>query len=165
MKKSELIEKLSVIPGDPEVGIGYWDLSLRLSDIQESTAGGLYEPFIHLIFSNDPLESVEDQIVDCPENDYDWSEEKVITDPNGNNIRCYVLKKSGVIIGYMRKSQSDELLSYERAQSRNTRFRYFKMSDDADKLSIARMILGGDVWSSEDDGTEKYAPLFYTHDC
>lgn len=165
MKKSELIEKLSAIAGDPEVGIGYWDMSLKLADVQESTSGGIYEPFVHLVFSNDPLESVSEvasETVSDPV--YSWDEEKVIDDPNGNHIRCYVIKKDGVVIGYMRKFQSGERMCYDRAQSRNTRFRYFKMTDDVELLDIAKRILCGDVWGSvtDDDSTERFAPLFYT---
>ena len=170
MKKSELIEKLSAIAGDPEVGIGYWDMSLKLADVQESTSGGIYEPFVHLIFSNDPLkssgetasETVSGISGDAPV--YSWDEEKVVNDPNGNRIRCYVIKKNGVVIGYMRKSQSGERMDYDRAQGRNTRFRYFKMTGDVELLGIARRILGGDVWgaASDDDSTENFAPLFYT---
>lgn len=166
MKVQELIEALGAFDGNLEVGVSYWDAAWKLKNISLNNDE---TPMVHMTFeaanfSNEPeMERVEAESA--------YGSLDVITkrDPNGNNIKCYPLTKNGETIGYVRKIDLDQILTQESAQLRNTKFQYWKTTDNPDLIAAVKTLLtDGCLWTTsgltDEDETEdeKPCPLFYT---
>lgn len=167
MKVRELIEALGAFDGELEVGISYWDAAWKLKNVSlnEDETPMVHMTFESANFSNEPEEEMSDDEAYM----YTVGDLTEKMDPNGNNIKCYPLLKNGEIIGYVRRLDLNQELSQESAQLRNTKFRYWKTTDNNDLIEAVKSLLDGEYFwttsglTNEDESSDsKPCPLFYT---
>ena len=192
MKVRDLKSLLAGVDENLEVGISYWDFILFLKD------AGVKNNMFHLEFGDTRPEALEYEPTsgsevpqattnsheseegDAPDPEVAPSSEEytigaltTVSDPNGNNIKCWPINNSAGLVGYLRKKDLLQERTPSEAASRNTAFRYWKLVSNreegllkairtfiADELSVS-----ASLWTTEgtlfgEAGTN-VAPLVY----
>ena len=178
-----------------EVGISYWDFTLFLK------GAGVKNDMFHLEFGDTRPEAAQTPGPEVSQattttniNSHDTEEAPVpeddepavpdsaeytigalttVSDPNGNEIKCWPISNSAGLVGYLRKKDLLQERTASEAASRNTAFRYWKLVSNheiallrtirkfiADELSVS-----ASLWTTEgtlfgEAGTS-VAPLVY----
>lgn len=199
MKVRDLKSLLAGVDENLEVGISYWDFTLLLkgagvkNDIfhlefgdtrpealeyaptpghEVSTATTTTNINSHETEDDAPVPEDEEQpIPDSAE--YTIGALTTVSDPNGNEIKCWPISNSAGLVGYLRKKDLLQERTPSEAASRNTAFRYWKLVSNheiallrtirnfiADELSVS-----ASLWTTEgtlfgEAGTN-VAPLVY----
>ena len=197
MKVRDLKSLLAGVDENLEVGISYWDFTLLLK------GAGVKNDMFHLEFGDTRPEALEygptpgsevpTATTNIDRHDVEESEEgdapdpeaapsseeytigalTTVSDPNGNNIKCWPINNSAGLVGYLRKKDLLQERTSSEAASRNTAFRYWKLVSNreegllkairkfiADELSVS-----ASLWTTEgtlfgEAGTN-VAPLVY----
>lgn len=194
MKVRDLKSLLTGVDENLEVGISYWDFTLFLKD------AGVKNDMFHLEFGDTrpeagptPGPEVPTATTNINRHDTEESEEgdapdpevapssveytigalTTVSDPNGNEIKCWPISNSAGLVGYLRKKDLLQERTSSEAASRNTAFRYWKLVSNreegllkairkfiADELSVS-----ASLWTTEgtlygEAGTN-IAPLVY----
>ena len=175
-----------------EVGISYWDFTLMLK------SAGIKNGIFHLEFGDtrnvgadapDSEDAPEAEGAPIPEGEalaptpgtangptleeYTIGSLTTVSDPNGNNIKCWPINNSAGIVGYLRKKDLVHDRNSEEAAARNTAFRYWKLVSNHE-IALLRTIrnfianefsMSARLWTTEgtlfgEDGTS-VAPLVY----
>ena len=195
MKVRDLKSLLAGVDENLEVGISYWDFTLFLK------GAGVKNDMFHLEFGDTRPEALEygptpgsevpqattdsheteddapvpeDEEQPVPDSaEYTIGALTTVSDPNGNNIKCWPINNSAGLVGYLRKKDLLQERTSSEAASRNTAFRYWKLVSNreegllkairkfiADELSVS-----ASLWTTEgtlfgEAGTN-VAPLVY----
>lgn len=192
MKVRDLKSLLAGVDENLEVGISYWDFTLLLK------SAGVKNDMFHLEFGDTRPEAGPTPGLEVPtattninshesEDDAPVPEEQpipdsaeytigaltTVSDPNGNEIKCWPISNSAGLVGYLRKKDLLQERTSSEAASRNTAFRYWKLVSNheiallrtirnfiADELSMSARL-----WTTEgtlygEAGTS-VAPLVY----
>lgn len=194
MKVRDLKSLLTGVDENLEVGISYWDFTLFLKGAE------VKNDMFHLEFGDTRLEALEYAPIPVPEvptattttnisrhdteepegdapvpdsTEYTIGALTTISDPNGNEIKCWPISNSAGLVGYLRKKDLLQERTSSEAASRNTAFRYWKLVSNreegllkairdfiADELSMSARL-----WTTEgtlfgEAGTN-VAPLVY----
>lgn len=197
MKVRDLKSLLTGVDENLEVGISYWDFTLLLK------GAGVKNDMFHLEFGDTRPEALEygptpgpevttattttnihntEDDAPVPEDDepavpdsaeYTIGALTTVSDPNGNEIKCWPISNSAGLVGYLRKKDLLQERTSSEAASRNTTFRYWKLVSNreegllkairkfiADELSVSARL-----WTTEgtlygESGTS-VAPLVY----
>ena len=195
MKVRDLKSLLAGVDENLEVGISYWDFTLFLK------GAGVKNDMFHLEFGDTRPEALEygptpgsevpqattdsheteddapvpeDEEQPVPDSaEYTIGALTTVSDPNGNNIKCWPINNSAGLVGYLRKKDLLQERTPSEAASRNTAFRYWKLVSNreegllkairkfiADELSVS-----ASLWTTEgtlfgEAGTN-VAPLVY----
>ena len=199
MKVRDLKSLLTGVDENLEVGISYWDFTLLLKGAgvkndmfhlefgdtrsealehaptpgsEVSTATTTTNINSHETEDDAPVPEDEGQpIPDSAE--YTIGALTTVSDPNGNEIKCWPISNSAGLVGYLRKKDLLQERTSSEAASRNTAFRYWKLVSNheiallrtirnfiADELSMSARL-----WTTEgtlfgEAGTN-VAPLVY----
>lgn len=175
-----------------EVGISYWDFTLMLK------SAGIKNGIFHLEFGDtrnvgadapDSEDAPEAEGAPIPEGEalaptpgtangptleeYTIGSLTTVSDPNGNNIKCWPINNSAGIVGYLRKKDLVQDRNSEEAAARNIAFRYWKLVSNREEgmlKAIRKFItdnfsMSARLWTSEgslygEAGTN-VAPLVY----
>lgn len=187
MKVRDLKSLLAGVDENLEVGISYWDFTLFLK------GAGVKNDMFHLEFGDTRQEAGPTPESEVPDINSHESEEgdapdpettpssveytigalTTVSDPNGNEIKCWPISNSAGLVGYLRKKDLLQERTSSEAASRNTAFRYWKLVSNreegllkairkfiADELSVS-----ASLWTTEgtlygEAGTN-VAPLVY----
>ena len=195
MKVRDLKSLLAGVDENLEVGISYWDFTLFLK------GAGVKNDMFHLEFGDTRPEALEygptpgaevsiatttttinshESEDDAPDAapapssvEYTIGTLTTVSDPNGNEIKCWPINNSAGLVGYLRKKDLLQERTSSEAASRNTVFRYWKLVSNreegllkairkfiADELSVSARL-----WTTEgtlygEAGTS-VAPLVY----
>lgn len=194
MKVRDLKSLLTGVDENLEVGISYWDFTLFLK------GAGVKNNMFHLEFGDTRPETLEygqtpgsevsqattttnshdTEDGDAPDaapvpdsTEYTIGALTTVSDPNGNEIKCWPINNSAGLVGYLRKKDLLQERTSSEAASRNTAFRYWKLVSNreegllkairkfiADELSVSTSL-----WTTEgtlfgEAGTN-IAPLVY----
>lgn len=183
MKVRDLKSLLAGVDENLEVGISYWDFTLFLK------GAGVKNNMFHLEFGDTRPEATpgpevsttninshetEDEEQPIPDSaEYTIGALTTVSDPNGNEIKCWPISNSAGLVGYLRKKDLLQERTSSEAASRNTAFRYWKLVSNheiallrtirnfiADELSMSARL-----WTTEgtlfgEAGTN-VAPLVY----
>ena len=196
MKVRDLKSLLAGVDENLEVGISYWDFTLFLK------SAGVKNDMFHLEFGDTRPEAAptpgpevstattttninsheteddapvpEDEEQPIPDSaEYTIGALTTVSDPNGNEIKCWPISNSAGLVGYLRKKDLLQERTSSEAASRNTAFRYWKLVSNheiallrtirnfiADELSMSARL-----WTTEgtlfgEAGTN-VAPLVY----
>lgn len=195
MKVRDLKSLLTGVDENLEVGISYWDFTLLLK------GAGVKNDMFHLEFGDTRPEALEygptpgSEVSQATTNSHDTEDDApvpeddepavpdsaeytigaltTVSDPNGNEIRCWPISNSAGLVGYLRKKDLLQERTSSEAASRNTAFRYWKLVSNheiallrtirkfiADELSVS-----ASLWTTEgtlfgEAGTN-IAPLVY----
>ena len=198
MKVRDLKSLLTGVDENLEVGISYWDFTLFLkgagvkndmfhlefgdtrSDALEY--GPTSGPEVPTVSTTANINSHNTEEAPVPEGDepavpdsaeYTIGALTTVSDPNGNEIKCWPISNSAGLVGYLRKKDLLQERTSSEAASRNTAFRYWKLVSNheiallrtirnfiADELSMSARL-----WTTEgtlygEAGTN-VAPLVY----
>lgn len=194
MKVRDLKSLLAGVDENLEVGISYWDFTLFLK------GAGVKNDMFHLEFGDTRPETLEYEPTsgsevpqattttnsheseegDAPDPEVAPSSEEytigaltTVSDPNGNNIKCWPINNSAGLVGYLRKKDLLQERTSSEAASRNTAFRYWKLvsNREEDLLKAIRKFIADELsvsaslWTTEgtlfgEAGTN-VAPLVY----
>lgn len=195
MKVRDLKSLLAGVDENLEVGISYWDFTLFLK------GAGVKNDMFHLEFGDTRPEALEygstpesevpqattttsshDTEAPVPDSDDapdpDYAEYTIgtlttVSDPNGNEIKCWPISNSAGLVGYLRKKDLLQERTSSEAASRNTAFRYWKLVSNREEglLKAIRKFIADDLsmsvslWTTEgtlfgEAGTN-VAPLVY----
>ena len=146
MKVRDLMGLMEGVDENLEVGISYWDFTLMLK------SAGIKNGIFHLEFGDtrnvgadapDSEDAPEAEEAPIPEGEalaqtpgtangptleeYTIGSLTTVSDPNGNNIKCWPINNSAGIVGYLRKKDLVQDRNSEEAAARNTAFRYWKL--------------------------------------
>lgn len=199
MKVRDLKSLLASVDENLEVGISYWDFTLFLkgagvkndmfhlefgdtrpealeygptSGPEVSTATTTTNIDRHETEDDAPVPEDEEQpIPDSAE--YTIGTLTTVSDPNGNEIKCWPISNSAGLVGYLRKKDLLQERTASEAASRNTAFRYWKLVSNheiallkairkfiADELSVS-----ASLWTTEGtlfgEAETNVAPLVY----
>ena len=196
MKVRDLKSLLAGVDENLEVGISYWDFTLFLK------GAGVKNDMFHLEFGDtrpeaeptpgpevstattttninsheteDDAPVPEDEEQPIPDSaEYTIGALTTVSDPNGNESKCWPISNSAGLVGYLRKKDLLQERTSSEASSRNTAFRYWKLVSNheiallrtirnfiADELSMSARL-----WTTEgtlfgEAGTN-VAPLVY----
>ena len=191
MKVRDLKSLLAGVDENLEVGISYWDFTLFLK------GAGVKNDMFHLEFGDTRPEALEygstpgSEVPQATTNSHETEDDApvaapvpdsaeytigaltTVSDPNGNNIKCWPINNSAGLVGYLRKKDLLQERTPSEAASRNTAFRYWKLVSNreegllkairkfiADELSVS-----ASLWTTEgtlfgEAGTN-VAPLVY----
>lgn len=187
MKVRDLKNLLTGVDENLEVGISYWDFTLFLKGAE------VKNDMFHLEFGDTrseaaptpgpevPQATTDRHDTEEPEDDapvpdsaeYTIGALTTVSDPNGNEIKCWPISNSAGLVGYLRKKDLLQERTSSEAASRNTAFRYWKLVSNreegllktirdfiADELSMSARL-----WTTEgtlfgEAGTN-VAPLVY----
>lgn len=191
MKVRDLKSLLAGVDENLEVGISYWDFTLFLK------GAGVKNDMFHLEFGDTRPETLEygptpgSEVPQATTNSHETEDDApvatpvpdsaeytigaltTVSDPNGNNIKCWPINNSAGLVGYLRKKDLLQERTSSEAASRNTAFRYWKLVSNreegllkairkfiADELSVS-----ASLWTTEgtlfgEAGTN-VAPLVY----
>lgn len=185
MKVRDLKSLLAGVDENLEVGISYWDFTLFLkgagvkNDMFHLEFGDTRPEAGHEISTNsheteDDAPVPEDEEQPIPDSaEYTIGALTTVSDPNGNEIKCWPISNSAGLVGYLRKKDLLQERTSSEAASRNTAFRYWKLLSNheiallrtirnfiADELSMSARL-----WTTEgtlygEAGTS-VAPLVY----
>lgn len=199
MKVRDLKSLLAGVDENLEVGISYWDFTLFLKGAgvkndmfhlefgdtrpealeyaptpgsEVSTATTTTNINRHETEDDAPVPEDEEQpIPDSAE--YTIGALTTVSDPNGNEIKCWPISNSAGLVGYLRKKDLLQERTASEAASRNTAFRYWKLVSNheiallrtirkfiADELSV-----NASLWTTEGtlfgEAETNVAPLVY----
>lgn len=190
MKVRDLMGLMEGVDENLEVGISYWDFTLMLK------SAGIKNGIFHLEFGDTrnvgadaPEDAPEAEGAPIPEGEalaptpgttngptleeYTIGSLTTVSDPNGNNIKCWPINNSAGIVGYLRKKDLVQDRNSEEAAARNTAFRYWKLVSNREEgmlKAIRKFItdnfsMSARLWTSEgtlygEVGTS-VAPLVY----
>ena len=189
MKVRDLMCLMEGVDENLEVGISYWDFTLMLK------SAGIKNGIFHLEFGDtrnvapDSEDAPEAEEAPIPEGEalaptsgtangptleeYTIGSLTTVSDPNGNNIKCWPINNSAGIVGYLRKKDLVQDRNSEEAAARNTAFRYWKLVSNREEgmlKAIRKFItdnfsMSARLWTSEgslygEAGTN-VAPLVY----
>lgn len=194
MKVRDLKSLLTGVDENLEVGISYWDFTLFLK------GAGVKNDMFHLEFGDTrpeagttPGPEVPTATTNINRHDAEESEEgdapdpeaahssveytigtlTTVSDPNGNEIKCWPISNSAGLVGYLRKKDLLQERTASEAASRNTAFRYWKLvsNREEDLLKAIRKFIADELsmsaslWTTEgtlygEAGTS-VAPLVY----
>lgn len=146
MKVRDLMGLMEGVDENLEVGISYWDFTLMLK------SAGIKNGIFHLEFGDtrnvgadapDSEDAPEAEEAPIPEGEalaptpgttngptleeYTIGSLTTVSDPNGNNIKCWPINNSAGLVGYLRKKDLVQDRNSEEAAARNTAFRYWKL--------------------------------------
>ena len=199
MKVGDLKSLLAGVDENLEVGISYWDFTLFLKgagvknnmfhlEFGDTRPESLeYAPTpgsevsaattttnINSHETEDDAPVPEDEEQPIPDSaEYTIGALTTVSDPNGNEIKCWPISNSAGLVGYLRKKDLLQERTSSEAASRNTAFRYWKLVSNheiallrtirnfiADELSMSARL-----WTTEgtlfgEAGTS-VAPLVY----
>lgn len=193
MKVRDLKSLLAGVDENLEVGISYWDFTLFLK------GAGVKNDMFHLEFGDTRPEALEygstpgsevpqattttsSHDTDAPDSDdapvpdsaeYTIGALTTVSDPNGNEIKCWPINNSAGLVGYLRKKDLLQERTSSEAASRNTAFRYWKLVSNREEglLKAIREFIANELsmnarlWTTEgtlfgETGTN-VAPLVY----
>lgn len=196
MKVGDLKSLLAGVDENLEVGISYWDFTLFLK------SAGVKNDMFHLEFGDTRPEALEygptpgpevptattttninsheSEEGDAPDPEvapssaeYSIGTLTTVSDPNGNEIRCWPISNSVGLVGYLRKKDLMQERTSSEAASRNTAFRYWKLVSNREEgllKAIRKFIadefgMSASLWTTEgtlygEAGTN-VAPLVY----
>lgn len=195
MKVRDLKSLLAGVDENLEVGISYWDFTLFLK------GAGVKNDMFHLEFGDTRPDALEYAPTPGPEvstattttNRHDAEESEVapdpevapssveytigalttVSDPNGNEIKCWPINNSAGLVGYLRKKDLLQERTSSEAASRNTAFRYWKLVSNREegllkairKFIADELSMSARLWTTEgtlygEAGTN-VAPLVY----
>lgn len=199
MKVRDLKSLLAGVDENLEVGISYWDFTLFLkgagvkNDMFHLEFGDTRPEALEYgptpgpevpqattttnIDRHDAEESEEDDAPDVapvPDStEYSIGTLTIVSDPNGNEIKCWPISNSAGLVGYLRKKDLLQERTSSEAASRNTVFRYWKLvsNREEDLLKAIRKFIANELgmsarlWTTEgtlfgEAGTN-IAPLVY----
>lgn len=196
MKVRDLKSLMVGVDENLEVGVSYWDFTLFLK------GAGVKNGMFHLEFGDTRSEDLEygptsgpevpqttsttsinshnteealvpegDAVPDSAE--YTIGSLTIVSDSNGNEIKCWPISNSAGLVGYLRKKDLTQERTASEAASRNTAFRYWKLVSNHE-IALLRTIrnfianefsMSTRLWTTEgtlfgEDGTS-VAPLVY----
>lgn len=196
MKVRDLKSLLAGVDENLEVGISYWDFTLLLK------GAGVKNDMFHLEFGDTRPEAPEygptpgsevstattttninsheseegDAPVAAPVPDsteYSIGTLTTVSDPNGNEIKCWPISNSAGLVAYLRKKDLLQERTSSEAASRNTAFRYWKLVSNREegllkairKFIADELSMSARLWTTEgtlygEAGTS-VAPLVY----
>lgn len=185
MKVRDLKSLLTGVGENLEVGISYWDFTLFLK------GAGVKNNMFHLEFGDIRPEATPESEVPTdshdteergdapdPEATHDSAEYTIgalttVSDPNGNEIKCWSISNSAGLVGYLRKKDLLQERTSSEAASRNTAFRYWKLVSNREegllkairKFIADELSMSASLWTTEgtlygEAGTN-VAPLVY----
>lgn len=193
MKVRDLKSLLAGVDENLEVGISYWDFTLFLK------GAGVKNDMFHLEFGDTRPEAPEygptsgseisqattttnshDTEDDAPDaapvpdsTEYSIGTLTTVSDPNGNEIKCWPISNSAGLVGYLRKKDLLQERTSNEAASRNTAFRYWKLVSNHEegllkaikKFIADELSMSTSLWTTEgtlygEAGTS-VAPLVY----
>lgn len=190
MKVRDLMGLMEGVDENLEVGISYWDFTLMLK------SAGIKNGIFHLEFGDTrnvgadaPEDAPEAEGAPIPEGEalaptpgttngptleeYTIGSLTTVSDPNGNNIKCWPINNSAGLVGYLRKKDLVQDRNSEEAAARNTAFRYWKLVSNREggmlkaiwKFIADNFSMSARLWTSEgtlygEVGTS-VAPLVY----
>lgn len=195
MKVRDLKSLLAGVDENLEVGISYWDFTLFLK------GAGVKNDMFHLEFGDTRPEALEygptpesevsqatttttinshesedDAPIAAPVPDsteYTIGTLTTVSDPNGNEIKCWPINNSAGLVGYLRKKDLLQERTSSEAASRNTAFRYWKLVSNREegllkairKFIADELSMSARLWTTEgtlygEAGTS-VAPLVY----
>lgn len=194
MKVRDLKSLLAGVDENLEVGISYWDFTLFLK------GAGVKNDMFHLEFGDtrpeagptpgsevpqaittansheteDDAPVPEDEEQPIPDSaEYTIGALTTVSDPNGNEIKCWPISNSAGLVGYLRKKDLLQERTSSEAASRNTAFRYWKLvsNREEDLLKAIKRFIANELsvsarlWTTEgtlfgEAGTN-IAPLVY----
>ena len=191
MNVRDLKSLLAGVDENLEVGISYWDFTLLLK------GAGVKNDMFHLEFGDTRPEALEygptpgsevpqattdsheteDDAPDAapvPDSaEYTIGTLTTVSDPNGNEIKCWPISNSAGLVGYLRKKDLLQERTPSEAASRNTAFRYWKLVSNREEglLKAIRKFIANELsmsarlWTTEgtlfgEAGTN-VAPLVY----
>ena len=195
MKVRDLKSLLAGVDENLEVGISYWDFTLFLK------GAGVKNDMFHLEFGDTRPEALEygptpgsevpqattdsheteddapvpeDEEQPVPDSaEYTIGALTTVSDPNGNNIKCWPINNSAGLVGYLRKKDLLQERTSSEAASRNTAFRYWKLVSNSEegllkairKFIADELSVSASLWTTEgtlfgEAGTN-VAPLVY----
>lgn len=192
MKVRDLMGLMEGVDENLEVGISYWDFTLMLK------SAGIKNGIFHLEFGDtrnvgadapDSEDAPEAEEAPIPEGEalaptpgtingptleeYTIGSLTTVSDPNGNNIKCWPINNSAGLVGYLRKKDLVQDRNSEEAAARNTAFRYWKLVSNREgdmlkaiwKFIADNFSMSARLWTSEgtlygEVGTS-VAPLVY----
>lgn len=199
MKVRDLKSLLAGVDENLEVGISYWDFTLflkgagvkndmfhlefgdtRSEALEYGPTPGPEVPQATTTTNIDRHDAEESEEGDAPDPEvapssaeYTIGALTTVSDPNGNEIKCWPISNSAGLVGYLRKKDLLQERTSSEAASRNTAFRYWKLVSNheiallrtirnfiADELSMSARL-----WTTEgtlygEAGTN-VAPLVY----
>ena len=202
MKVRDLKSLLAGVDENLEVGISYWDFTLFLkgagvkNDMFHLEFGDTRPETLEYgptpgseVSTTTTTTNIDRHNAEEPEGDAPVPEDEeqpipdsaeytidaltTVSDPNGNEIKCWPISNSDGLVGYLRKKDLLQERTSSEAASRNTAFRYWKLVSNheiallrtirnfiADELSMSARL-----WTTEgtlfgDAGTS-VAPLVY----
>ena len=192
MKVRDLMGLMEGVDENLEVGISYWDFILMLK------SAGIKNGIFHLEFGDtrnvgadapDSEDAPEAEGAPIPEGqalastpgtangptleEYTIGALTTVSDPNGNEIKCWPISNSAGLVGYLRKKDLLQERTSSEAASRNTAFRYWKLLSNREegllkairKFIADELDMNASLWTTEgtlygEDGTN-VAPLVY----
>ena len=195
MKVRDLKSLLAGVDENLEVGISYWDFTLFLK------GAGVKNDMFHLEFGDTRPEALEygptpgsevsqattttninshesedDAPIAAPvpsSTEYTIGTLTTVSDPNGNEIKCWPISNSAGLVGYLRKKDLLQERTSSEAASRNTAFRYWKLVSNREegllkairKFIADELSMSARLWTTEgtlygEAGTS-VAPLVY----
>lgn len=199
MKVRDLKSLLTGVDENLEVGISYWDFTLFLKgagvknnmfhlEFGDTRSEALeYGPTpgsevttsttTANINRHDTEESEEGDAPDpeaAPSSvEYTIGTLTTVSDPNGNEIKCWPISNSAGLVGYLRKKDLLQERTSSEAASRNTAFRYWKLVSNREegllkairKFIADELSMSARLWTTEgtlygEAGTS-VAPLVY----
>ena len=196
MKVRDLKSLLAGVDENLEVGISYWDFTIFLKD------AGVKNDMFHLEFGDTrpeagptpgpevptattttninsheteddaPVPEAEEQPV--PDSaEYIICALTTVSDPNGNEIKCWPISNSAGLVGYLRKKDLLQERTSSEAASRNTAFRYWKLVSNREegllkaikKFIADELNVSASLWTTEGtlygEAETNIAPLVY----
>lgn len=191
MKVRDLKSLLTGVDENLEVGISYWDFTLLLK------SAGVKNDMFHLEFGDTrpealeygptpgseatninrhdaPVPDTEGDAAPVPDStEYSIGTLTTVSDPNGNEIKCWPISNSAGLVGYLRKKDLLQGRTSSEAASRNTAFRYWKLVSNREegllkairKFIADNLSMSARLWTTEgtlygEAGTS-VAPLVY----
>lgn len=199
MKVRDLKSLLVGVDENLEVGISYWDFTLLLkgagvkndmfhlefgdtrpealeygptpgSEVPQATTNS------HETEDDAPVldSDAEGDAAPVPDStEYSIGTLTIVSDPNGNEIKCWPISNSAGLVGYLRKKDLLQERTSSEAASRNTAFRYWKLVSNREEglLKAIRKFIANELgmsaslWTTEgslfgEAGTN-VAPLVY----
>ena len=198
MKVRDLKSLLTGVDENLEVGISYWDFTLflkgagvkndmfhlefgdtRSEALEYGPTPGSEVPTATTNINRHDTEELEGdapvpEAAPVPDSaEYTIGALTTVSDPNGNEIKCWPISNSAGLVGYLRKKDLLQVRTADAAATRNTAFRYWKLVSNT-KTALLRVIkrfvnneLGtsASLWTSEGtmfgDEENAIAPLVY----
>ena len=198
MKVRDLKSLLAGVDENLEVGISYWDFTLFLkgagvkNDMFHLEFGDArpealeYGPTpgseVSIATTTTTINShePEDDAPDAPDaasvpdsTEYSIGTLTTVSDPNGNEIKCWPISNSAGLVGYLRKKDLLQERTPSEAASRNTAFRYWKLVSNREegllkairKFIADELSMSARLWTTEGtlygEAGINVAPLVY----